>query len=122
MGAEFWQRYVLWCEGAQPDAAAAVLSRAATVFCKRRPDFCTFAARFYEGHEQLEAARELYQHLLTTVAPGLLEVRVGELCLGTGSYRRDAAGSCVVVQAVVALIFWFDSLPGGRTGAVVAPQ
>eukprot|EP00775_Hariotina_reticulata_P001905 gene1906-2239_t len=85
---EFWQRYLLWCQVAQPDAAAAVLSRAATVFCKRRPDFCTFAARFYEGHEQLEAAREMYQHLLATIAPGLLEVAVA-----AANFERRVAGT-----------------------------
>jgi len=91
MGAEFWQRYVLWCEGAQPDVAAAVLARAATVFCKRRPDFCTFAARFYEGHGQSDAAREMYHHLLSAVTPGLLEVRTGRVGPGIGSDGCGAA-------------------------------
>ncbi|KAF6259683.1 hypothetical protein COO60DRAFT_1700740 [Scenedesmus sp. NREL 46B-D3] len=70
---EFWQRYVLWCEVNQPEAAAAVLARAAAVHCKRRPDLAVFAARFHEAHGDADAAREAYRRVLGDVAPGLIE-------------------------------------------------
>jgi hypothetical protein len=73
--AEFWQRYVLWCEANQPEAAAAVLARAASVHCKRRPDLAVFAARFHEAHGNADAARVAYKRALSDLAPGLLEVR-----------------------------------------------
>jgi hypothetical protein len=72
--AEFWQRYVLWCEANQPEAAAAVLARAAAVHCKRRPDLAVFAARYYEAHGDAVAARATYRRVLDELSPGLLEV------------------------------------------------
>jgi hypothetical protein len=65
---------VLWCEANQPEAAAAVLTRAAAVHCKRRPDLAVFAARFYEAHGDADAARAAYKRVLSDLAPGLLEV------------------------------------------------
>lgn len=103
--AEFWQRYVLWCEANQPEAAAAVLARAASVHCKRRPDFCVFAARFYEAHGDAAAARQMYQRVLADVAPGLLEVSA--VHSGTGAQDSMLSGSalgsssCSVRAAVV---------------------
>lgn len=73
--AEFWQRYVLWCEANQPEAAAAaVLARATAVHCKRRPDLAVFAARFHEAAGDADAARAAYRRVLSELAPGLLEV------------------------------------------------
>ncbi|WIA42897.1 hypothetical protein OEZ86_008812 [Tetradesmus obliquus] len=71
---EFWQRYVLWCEANQPEAAAAVLARATAVHCKRRPDLAVFAARFHEAAGDADAARAAYRRVLSELAPGLLEV------------------------------------------------
>lgn len=83
--AEFWQRYVRWCEANHPDGAANALQRATAVFCKRQPGIFIFAARFYEAKGDAAAAREQLKQLLTDVAPGLLEV--GSRSSGTSLHR-----------------------------------
>lgn len=72
--AEFWQRYVIWCEEQHPEGAEQALQRATMVHCKRQPGVYVFAARFYEARGDVAAARDHYQQLLSTVAPGLMEV------------------------------------------------
>ena len=92
LSAEFWIRYVLWCE-AHPDSssssstpaaeAPAVLARAVGTFCRKHPGLAIFAARFHEGRGDVAAAREQYQQLVTNLAPGLIEVGGYQHVLGS---------------------------------------
>jgi hypothetical protein len=115
LAAEFWCRYVLWCDrrsrgsaaaaatanggGSSPDAAAAVLQRALTTFCKRSPTLGVFAARFYEARGDVAAARQQYACLLADVAPGLLEVVVA-----SANFEQRASGAAAAKAVYEAAI------------------
>ncbi|KXZ54454.1 hypothetical protein GPECTOR_4g1005 [Gonium pectorale] len=70
---EFWQRYVRYLERTDSASAKAALERAVQGFCKRRPEMHLFAAHYDEQHGDVEGARGRFRHLLTNVAPRLLE-------------------------------------------------
>jgi hypothetical protein len=89
-------RYVLWCQAHADSSssssgssitqqtAAAVLGRAVGTFCRKSAALVLFAARFYEAAGQMDAARAQFEHLTSTLAPGLLEVSAVYVCGGGG--------------------------------------
>jgi tetratricopeptide (TPR) repeat protein len=74
---EYWIRYVqrMEVEG-NLDLANNALTRATTVFVKRRPEVHLFAARFREQEGDVKGARSAYEVLSSELAPGLLGATV----------------------------------------------
>eukprot|EP00742_Colponemidia_sp_Colp-10_P003316 GILJ01003530.1.p1 GENE.GILJ01003530.1~~GILJ01003530.1.p1 ORF type:complete len:613 (+),score=106.44 GILJ01003530.1:52-1890(+) len=71
---EFWLRYATYLENrGDIEGARRVLHRGSAVYLKRRPNLHLRFAEFEESQGNVQAARDTYDHLISTVAPGLVE-------------------------------------------------
>ncbi len=76
-------------------------------FCKRRPEMHLFAAHYDELHGDVEGARARYKHVLSAVAPRLLEA----VTAAANFERRQVGGAgrggdC----ACAAVVLWYLGL------------
>lgn len=74
---EMWVRYAAWKERiAGFDAANEVFQRAVTVFLKYRASIYLEHASFLEAHDKVGEAEDMYNKVLTDVAPTLVEAHL----------------------------------------------
>ena len=80
-----------YLESYDRDSARAALQRAQTVHCKRNPKLLLYAARYEEQAGNVEAARAIYQHILGSLAPGLIAAVVQYANFERRQQNKEAA-------------------------------
>ncbi|DBA04650.1 TPA: hypothetical protein N0F65_012233, partial [Lagenidium giganteum] len=74
---QLWVRYAQWKERVHGfEVAKAVFERAVGIFLKYRASIYLEYAVFLEAHKQIDDARQVYQNVLSSVAPKLVEAFV----------------------------------------------
>ncbi|CBN75000.1 conserved unknown protein [Ectocarpus siliculosus] len=89
-----WERYALWKESVRGlESALEVAERACSPFLRWRPEALFFKAELLERVGRKEEARNVYQHVLSEVAPGLVEGACKLACFERRCGNREAASA-----------------------------
>lgn len=77
---KYWLKFTKYLEGVgKVDEARSQFKTATTLYLTKKPTVFREYAAFEERHGNTEEARRLYQHILTTVAPGLLQAIIDQV-------------------------------------------